>query len=616
MPAATASTADPRVSLRAEGLTKIYRAGELEVPALRGVDIALYEGEIVVLLGQSGSGKSTLLNILGGLDVPTSGRVFFDDVEITATTESELTRYRRDHVGFVFQFYNLVPSLTARENVALVTEIARDPMDPADALGVVGMSDRLDHFPRATLRRRAATRRDRARNFQATRHPAVRRTHGCARQRHGDPRAGGARNRQFGARNDRCADHAQHGDRGHGASGHSSRRRTDRRCSLECGETPSTGLELVMPAVSALNRKLLRDLWRLRGQVLAVSLVVSAGVGVLVMSLTALTALSETARAYYERYRFAHVFAQVERAPERIARRIAELPGVQTVETRISRLATIDIDGFDEPVVGRFISIPEHGEPLLNRLALREGRFVAAGHVDEIILTEPFAVAHDLRTGDTLQAVMNGHKRTLEIVGIALSPEFVYAIAPGSLMPDDHRFGIGWMGRQALESAYDLDGAFNDVSLTLMRGVDPESITERLDQILKRYGGVRAYSRDDQISNWFLMNELDQLRAISTILPTIFLAVAVFLTNTLLSRIIATERGEIGLMKAFGYSNAEVGWHYAALVIAMTSIGIVARFCRWRVDGPGQHGHLLGDLPLSVSLLPPRRESLRAPLHY
>jgi len=149
MPAANTDSAKSpgRAALRAEGLTKTYLAGELEVAALRGVDITLYKGEIVVLLGQSGSGKSTLLNILGGLDVPTSGRVFFDELEITATTEASLTRYRREHVGFVFQFYNLVPSLTARENVALVTEIARNPMDPLQALDLVGLGDRINHFP-------------------------------------------------------------------------------------------------------------------------------------------------------------------------------------------------------------------------------------------------------------------------------------------------------------------------------------------------------------------------------------------------------------------------------------------------------------------------------------
>ncbi len=133
--------------LLGKDLTKVYRMGEVDVHALRGVDFELFEGELLVLLGPSGSGKSTLLNILGGLDVPTSGHVHYLDHDLSSADENELTRYRRDHVGFVFQFYNLIPSLTARENVALVTDICPDPMDAADALEMVGLGDRLDHFP-------------------------------------------------------------------------------------------------------------------------------------------------------------------------------------------------------------------------------------------------------------------------------------------------------------------------------------------------------------------------------------------------------------------------------------------------------------------------------------
>jgi putative ABC transport system ATP-binding protein len=134
-------------TLRARNLAKTYRTGEVEVHALRGVDLDLYENELVVMLGPSGSGKSTLLNIIGGLDTATSGTAFFRDHELTGASEHELTRYRRDHVGFVFQFYNLIPSLTAAENVALVTEIAQHPLEPVEALGIVGLIDRVDHFP-------------------------------------------------------------------------------------------------------------------------------------------------------------------------------------------------------------------------------------------------------------------------------------------------------------------------------------------------------------------------------------------------------------------------------------------------------------------------------------
>ena len=140
-------TEAPHVTLRTKGLTKSYQTGEVEVTALREVDLDLYAGEMIVLLGPSGSGKSTLLNILGGLDTPTSGHVYFNDREITASDEATLTRYRRDYVGFVFQFYNLIASLTARENVALVTEIAQHPLDPVEALTLVGLEERQDHFP-------------------------------------------------------------------------------------------------------------------------------------------------------------------------------------------------------------------------------------------------------------------------------------------------------------------------------------------------------------------------------------------------------------------------------------------------------------------------------------
>ena len=149
LPVATSAPAPAarQAVFEARGITKIYRMGEVEVQALRGVDLDLYEGEFVVLLGPSGSGKSTLLNILGGLDVPTAGSVRYRDHDLTKDDDRNLTGYRRTHVGFVFQFYNLIPSLTARENVALVTEIAEHPMAPEEALKLVGMGHRLDHFP-------------------------------------------------------------------------------------------------------------------------------------------------------------------------------------------------------------------------------------------------------------------------------------------------------------------------------------------------------------------------------------------------------------------------------------------------------------------------------------
>lgn len=323
-----------------------------------------------------------------------------------------------------------------------------------------------------------------------------------------------------------------------------------------------------------LDRKLLRDLARLRGQVLAIGGVIASGVGVLVMSLAALEALDETARAYYERERFAHVFAHVERAPLALADAMRRLPGVQSVEPRVVRSALLDVAGFAEPVVGQLVSVPEGVGPLLNRVALRAGRMPALGAPDEVVLSEPFAEAHALRLGSTLGAVVNGRARRLRVVGIGLSPEHVYTIGPGALMPDDLRFGVLWMGADALRAAFDQRGAFDDVTLLLMRGADEREVIARLDRMLAPYGGTGAIAREDQLSNWFLMNELAQLRTMSRILPAIFLAVAAFLTNMVLARLIAVERSEIGLLKAFGYRDRDVAWHYVKLVLAICAVGI------------------------------------------
>ena len=330
--------------------------------------------------------------------------------------------------------------------------------------------------------------------------------------------------------------------------------------------------------MTALDQKLARSLWHLRGQVLAVAMVVASGVAVLVMSLSTLEALRNTTALYYESYRFADIFASAVRAPERVAARIADLPGVQSVESRISRYASLDIDGFPEPVIGRLVSVPERGQPTLNQLVLRSGRWIEPNGRDEVILNEPFAQAHALEPGDHLVAVINGHRRRLTVVGTALSPEFVYALGPGALMPDDRRFGVLWMGRKELEAAYDLDGAFNDIAIGLMRGVDPTSVIARVDKLLEPYGGSSARPRADQLSNWFVMNEMDQLQTMAKVLPTVFLSVAAFLTYMVLTRLVAVERGEIGLLKAFGYRNVEIVWHYTKLVMAIAAIGVAAGF--------------------------------------
>ena len=327
--------------------------------------------------------------------------------------------------------------------------------------------------------------------------------------------------------------------------------------------------------MSVLTRKLLRDLWRIKGQVLAIALVIASGTALLIMSLSSLTSVRATTDAYYERYGFAEIFATLKRAPDHVADLIADIPGVQSVETRVVAFSTIGVPGAAEPVTGLMISVPTNRQPLLNRIALRAGRMPGPGHNDEAVLHEPFARAHRLQLGDRVTVLLNGTKRRVRVVGLALSPEYVYAIAPGGIMPDDTHYGILWMSRDTLGAAYDLNGAFNDVSLGLLRGVDPRGVIERLDPILARHGGSGAVERADQISNWFLMNEFEQMKSQATILPTVFLTVAAFLIYTVLGRVIATERREISLMKAFGYSNLQIGLHYSGLAVAIATIGIV-----------------------------------------
>ncbi|MDJ0788287.1 MAG: FtsX-like permease family protein [Myxococcota bacterium] len=324
----------------------------------------------------------------------------------------------------------------------------------------------------------------------------------------------------------------------------------------------------------ALDRKLLRDLWRLRAQVASIAFVIASGIALLVMSLSAVEALRESADAYYERCRFGNVFASVKRAPLYLQRRIEEIPGVQSVQLRIGAQAVLDLEGFAEPLMGRLVSVPEGEQPILNRLVLRSGRFVAAGRTNEVVVNESFAQAHGLQPGDSISAVINDRKRELRIVGTAMSPEFIYVLPPFALVPDKARFGILWMGRKALEAAYGQEGSFNDLSLTVLRDADTRPIIRQLDALLEPYGSTGAIDRRDHLSAWFVTNELKQNEATARILPTIFLLVAAFLTNAVLSRLIATERSEIGLLKAFGYSSAQVGAHYAKLVVAIVLLGI------------------------------------------
>lgn len=325
----------------------------------------------------------------------------------------------------------------------------------------------------------------------------------------------------------------------------------------------------------AISRKLLREVWKQRGPMVSIGAVVAVGIMTVLTMRGTYVSLVAAQEAYYTEARFPDVWANLERAPEALRRRIEAIPGVQTVDTRVTFGATLDVPSVDAPATGRFISVPESGRPALADLFLTSGRYVAPGRRDEVIVSKNFALANDYVPGDTLQAVVNGRYRDFEIVGRAITPEHTYAVPPGALYPDDERYGIVWMSRDALGPATGLEGAFNEVVLTLARGANEDRVIADLDRLLEPYGGLGAYPRADQPSHQILASELDQNRTMGTAIPAVFLLVAAFLLNIVLGRMIATQRTEIAVLKAFGYTNREVGAHYLLFAFVAVMGGAV-----------------------------------------
>ncbi len=325
--------------------------------------------------------------------------------------------------------------------------------------------------------------------------------------------------------------------------------------------------------MTALNQKLLRDVVHLRGQVVAVALVVACGIATYVTMRSAHQSLLISQATYYESYRFADVFAQLKRAPESLAPRIAAIPGVAAVQTRIVVEVTLDIPGLEEPATGQLVSIPERPVPMLNDLYIRQGRYVEPGRRDEILVSESFAAANKLRVGDALAAVMNGRWERMHIVGIALSPEYVYEIRGADVFPDNRRFGVLWMSRDVLGPIFNMEGAFNDVALSLSAGAGEADVIARLDSLLEPYGSLGAFGRADQVSNHFLSEEITQDRITAISVPSIFLGVAAFLIHIVLSRLVSMQRNQVGVLKAFGYSNAAIAFHYLKFALAAALAG-------------------------------------------
>jgi putative ABC transport system permease protein len=327
--------------------------------------------------------------------------------------------------------------------------------------------------------------------------------------------------------------------------------------------------------MAALDIKLLRDLKRLWAQALAIALVIAGGVATLILAVGSYRSLDETRTAYYERYRFADVFTTVVRAPRTLVEQVAAIPGVAAAEARIARLALLDIPNYPEPATAQLISLPDATAPRLNLLHMRLGRAPEPGRSDEIVVNDMFARAHGFGIGARISAILNGRKRELVIVGTALSPEFIFTVGPGDIMPDDRRFAIIWMSEKALAAAYDLDGAFSSIAVKLLKGASEREAIARIDALLDRYGGRAAYGRKDQTSHAWIDHELDMLSNMSRTLTPIFLLVSAFLVNLTLSRLVALEREQVGLLKALGYRNRNIVGHYLKLVVAIVILGVL-----------------------------------------
>jgi putative ABC transport system permease protein len=321
----------------------------------------------------------------------------------------------------------------------------------------------------------------------------------------------------------------------------------------------------------ALTRKLMRDVLRLKGQLMAVSVVMGCGLAMMILSRSLIRTLEGARAAYYRDYGFADVFCEVKRAPRRVAQRLAELPGVGAVETRVTGRATLEMPGMQEPVDGLFLSIPDGAEPQLNRLCVRRGRLPDPARRGETVVGEAFATVHGLEPGAELEAVMRGVRQRLRVVGIALSPEFVFEARPGETLPDARRFGVFWMRERELGGAYGLEGAFNSVLLEVSGGV--AEVCRLVDRVLEPYGGLVAYGRPEHASAQRLDDELRVVRGLSLAFPAVFLSIAAFMTSAVVARLIRLQREQIAQLKAFGYTGWEVGRHYLGFAWVVVGLG-------------------------------------------
>jgi putative ABC transport system permease protein len=325
-----------------------------------------------------------------------------------------------------------------------------------------------------------------------------------------------------------------------------------------------------------LNLKLIRDLGQMKGQSIAVALVMACGLAVMIMARSLVVSLESARDSYYANRRFADIFCNLKRAPNAVRSRLAEIPGVAAAETRVSGSLTLDLPGLKEPADGVMLSLPEDRPQQLNLLFLQNGRLPEVGSNNEVVVGEAFAAAHGFIPGDTIDATIHGGRQRLRIVGIGMSPEYVFESRPGESFPDSRRFGVFWMNERALAKALTLDGAFNNVVVQVAPGADRRLIMAEIDRILTPYGGLVAYGREDHLSAKQIDDRVRVLRGFSVAFPSVFLSIAAFMTGAVLTRLVRLQREQIAQLKAFGYSSGQVGWHYLKFALVIVVVATVA----------------------------------------
>jgi putative ABC transport system permease protein len=328
--------------------------------------------------------------------------------------------------------------------------------------------------------------------------------------------------------------------------------------------------------MTALQTKLWRDLGRLRAQVITIAVVVAIGVAGFVGMFAVHDSLKDSRDAFYRDNRLADLFAGVRRAPIALGERIEALAGVAEVKLGVAFDAQVDLAGVMQPVTGRFIGLDlarvHAGRQGLNTLTLRAGRWPERGGQLEALVSDRFAAARQLQPGDVVHAILNGRREQIHVVGTAVSPEYVFASQGGA--PDDTSFGIWWIDSQRMTEAFDMQGAFNQVALRLHAGAPERQVLAALDRLLEPHGSVGAVGRDRQLSTKIVADELAQLKVMGTVLPAIFLAVAMFILNVVLSRQVATQRSQIAALKALGYGDGAIAWHYIQLALLIAGLGV------------------------------------------